>query len=85
MNAIAIYVLAEGDVIDTALGQFYWVNPDQSLANVLWPTGVYWGDSDQLPTSPPYSVPVLIWTIGYIVIWMLVAGYMHKKRWYWKI
>jgi hypothetical protein len=88
MNAIAIYVLAEGDIIDAFLGQFYWATPDQSLTNWLWPTGVYWGDDpddDALPTTYPANVPVLCWTIGYIVLWMIVSWVMHRKKIYFKI
>ena len=47
------YILAEGGIPDTLFSLFYLddtnatappYNSDQNLQNVLWPTGVYWGD-----------------------------------------
>lgn len=46
MNAITMYLFAEGDILDTAMQCFYIGNPDNSLNNILWPTGVFWGDDD---------------------------------------
>ena len=54
------YVCAEGDIFDTPLGQIYLTSTnnteppydtDNNLQNVLWPTGVFWGDS--APTEDP--------------------------------
>eukprot|EP00039_Didymoeca_costata_P008632 m.114452 g.114452 ORF g.114452 m.114452 type:complete len:1152 (-) comp14167_c0_seq1:6-3461(-) len=95
MNAITMYLLAEGDVIDTFLGLIYWdktnstqppYNNDKNLQNVLWPTGVYWGDVDYpLPSKPTHNRFVMIWTILYISFWMVVSWGMFLHNIFIKI
>lgn len=86
MNPITIYVLAEGDIIDWFLGRFYWGDEDKSLMNLLFPTGVYWGDDGSARAHhPSYMWSVMLWTIAYIALWMLVAYWMHRKQIYIKI
>ena len=86
MNAIVMYLCAEGDIIDWFIAWFYVDgDPDKNLANILWPTGVYWGDKgDDLdrPEEPTHNVAVLFWIFGYIGIWMLVAREMHMRKIY---
>ena len=63
------------------LGCFYWGDPDKSLANVLWPTGVYWGEDDDKGWSrerPPHDVGVLLWTLGYIGAMVLFAWALQR-------
>lgn len=79
MNAISIYVLAESDFVKWFLGWFYWEEPKQSLENIFFPTGVYWGDGDDdVPTRPHENVSVLLWTLATIAIWMIVARIMFN-------
>eukprot|EP00041_Stephanoeca_diplocostata_P032317 m.1032949 g.1032949 ORF g.1032949 m.1032949 type:complete len:1186 (+) comp24129_c0_seq8:123-3680(+) len=86
MNAITMYLFAEGDIVDTFLQFFYVGNPDNSLNNILWPTGVFWGDDDSvLPARPTHNVYVLVWTLVYIAFWMVLAWYMHVRAIYVKI
>ena len=78
-----MYLLAEGDILDWFLGCFYWGDPDKSLANVLWPTGVYWGEADDKAwsrASPPHDVGVLLWTLGYIGLMVLFAWELQRRR-----
>lgn len=76
-NAITIYVLAESGVVNWAFGIIYlYGDTDYSLANVLWPTGVFWGDSgddDHRASTVSHNSAVLVWTLAYILIWTLVA------------
>jgi hypothetical protein len=83
MNAISMYLFAEGDVISWAVGNFYLGDEDRSLANILWPTGVYWGDSSDnsdLPLEPSHNIAILMWTLGYIALTALIAWYMYKRK-----
>ena len=78
-----MYLLAEGDILDWLLGCFYWGDRDKSLANVLWPTGVYWGvDDDEAwsRTRPPHDVGVLLWTLGYIGLMVLFAWELQRRH-----
>ena len=78
MNAISMYVLAEGGIIQAFLSVFYFDDPDKNLTNILYPTGVYWGDSSEPRTSPSHNVAVLFWVLAYIGIWMVVSYLMFK-------
>eukprot|EP00049_Salpingoeca_infusionum_P001077 m.44964 g.44964 ORF g.44964 m.44964 type:complete len:1294 (+) comp10858_c0_seq5:36-3917(+) len=81
MNAITMYLCAEGDIIDWFLSRFYIQgDPDKNLANILWPTGVYWGDSEDWPAHPSHNWRILVWTLGYIGFWMVVAWWMWKNN-----
>lgn len=86
-NALAIYVGAESGIIQWFLSIFYWDTPDNSLGSLLWP-GVFWGvqssDLERL-TKNTYDISILLWTIGYIILWILVARWMHMKKIYIKI
>jgi hypothetical protein len=53
------YLLAEGGIVDWICASFYLDNPDKNLQNILWPTGVYWGDNDDVrPYKPSYNYQV---------------------------
>ena len=79
-NAITMYLLAEGGFVEYVLSGFYWNDPDKNLHNLLYPTGVYWGDPNVLPDKPSYNVAVLLWTFGFIVVWMLVGRQLYNQR-----
>ena len=81
MNAISMYLLAEGGIIDWALTCFYWDEPQKNLRNILWPTGVYWGqDDNDRPAHPTYDFRIMIWCIAYIALWAFVAYEMFKRK-----
>ena len=87
MNAIVLFICAEGGIIPWVLSRFYVDgNPDFNLANVLWPTGVLWGDEEEAdggwPLEPYHNGAVLAWTVGYISVWVLLALFLHTKRIY---
>ena len=94
MNSIAIYLFACSGLPQALLGCLYWGERDANLANILWPTGVYWGPKhtdDWLPPANEHQatqgqMSVLLWCLlGYIPTWILVAGYMHHQNWYFKV
>jgi hypothetical protein len=88
MNAISIYVLAEGGIPDWFLSCFYLDDPDQNLQNVLWPTGVYWGEDEDAwgeRSKATYQIVILLWVLGYIGMFMALAAYMHRRRIFIKI
>ena len=94
MNSIAIYLLACSDIVASVLGCFYWGNRDASLANILFPTGVYWGPKHLGDWQPPANkekalqgqVPVMLWVcLAYIPTWIFVAWVMHRRRYYFKV
>jgi len=81
MNAITMYLLMEGDIIDCPLSFLYLKDPDNSLQNILWPTGVFWGDSaTELPIEPSRNPYVFVWCIVYIWFWMVVAWGMFVQK-----
>eukprot|EP00043_Microstomoeca_roanoka_P017928 m.188833 g.188833 ORF g.188833 m.188833 type:complete len:1127 (-) comp16734_c1_seq1:3793-7173(-) len=80
MNAIVMYLAAEGGILQYIFESFYWNKEENSLVNILWPTGVFWGDSDERPYKPTYNYQVMLWVIAYIGIWMLLARYMYHRR-----
>eukprot|EP01147_Barroeca_monosierra_P004204 gene4204-6550_t len=80
MNAIVMYLCAEGGIIEYILGAFYLNKPENNLANILYPTGVFWGDSDDRPYKPTYNYQIMLWTIGFIGVWILVARCMFHRR-----
>ena len=81
MNAISMYIFAEGDIVDWFLGCFYvGSDPDKNLSNILWPTGVYWGDSSDRPTAPSHNIAMFFWTLGYIAVTAVLAWYMYKNK-----
>ena len=86
-NALAIYIGAESGIIQWFLGIFYWGDEKNSLANLLWP-GVFWGvqssDLNRL-TKNTYDISVLLWTLGYVFLWVLVARWLHLRKIYIKI
>jgi hypothetical protein len=86
-NAIAVYVLAESGFPQWLLSIFYiHGNSNDNLSNILWPSGVFWGPADgERPTRPSYSVHILLWTVGYIAVWTIVAWWMDKKKIYLKL
>lgn len=82
MNAITMYILAEGGIIQWLLQGFYWDDPDKNLSNILWPTGLYWGQDDNLrPTDgPTYDYRIMLWCLGYIGVMMMVAWEMFRRH-----
>jgi predicted acyltransferase len=88
-NAITMYVLAESGIVNWVFGIIYlYSDTDYSLANVLWPTGVFWGDAGSLDIRSPavsHNPAVLVWTLAYIVAWTMVARYMDKNKIYIKL
>ena len=82
-------MLAESGVVNWFFGIIYlYGDTDYSLANVLWPTGVFWGDrgnDDHRPTTVSHNPAVLAWTLGYICVWTLVARWMDKNKIYIKL
>ena len=84
---LAIYIGAESGIIQWFLGIFYWGDEKNSLANLLWP-GVFWGvqssDLNRL-TKNTYDISVLLWTLGYVFLWVLVARWLHLRKIYIKI
>ena len=82
MNAITMYLLAEGGILQWIASWFFWGgDPDRSLVNIFWPSGVYWGDAnDDSNTEPRHDYATLGWTVGYISLWMLVATVMYHKK-----
>ena len=86
-NALAIYIGAESGIIQWFLSIFYWNEPKNSLGALLWP-GTFWGkQSSDLNRKHKitYDISVLIWTLCYIVLWILVARWMHSRKIYIKI
>lgn len=63
MNAITMYLCAEGGIIEWFLSCFYLGDPDKNLQNILYPTGVYWGDDDRVRDHPSYNYQVrqMLW------------------------
>ena len=86
-NAITVYVLAESGFPQWLLSIFYiHGNPNDNLANVFWPSGVFWGPVDgERPTHPSYSMHILLWTVAYIAVWTIVAWWMDRQKIYVKI
>lgn len=81
MNAITMYLLAEGGILQWFLSQFYLGSQERNLANIFWPTGVYWGDDDDvLPARATHNVWILLWCIAYIILWMFVAWLMYRAN-----
>ena len=81
MNAITVYLLAEADLVKWPLSTFYWSEGTWSLSNILWPTGELWGDPDYpLPSAPHHNYAVLLWTFGYVAVWMLIARIMFNRK-----
>eukprot|EP00729_Bicosta_minor_P009475 gene9474-21250_t len=92
MNAITMFILAEGGIPDTFFSLFYLDNTnatappydnDKNLQNVLWPTGVFWGDRfdgglgrAEHPSHNPY---VMVWAISYICFWMVLSWWMYTE------
>jgi len=93
LNAITMYLLAEGGCVQWLLNCFY-ISADrnkaagdreQTLAWYLWPGGAWGGDDADSRTAASHSAAVLIWNFVYIAIWMVVARGMHKRRIYIKL
>ena len=53
MNAITMYLCAEGGIIEWTLSRFWLGDKDKNLMNILYPTGVYWGDDDDKVRDAP--------------------------------
>ena len=96
-NSIAIYVLAEGGILQWPCSWFWWGFSDRSLANLLWPTGAIWGDRTSCPaafgqpgsTRPAehasHNIHVLVWTLGYILLMIIIARVLDARGIYFKI
>ncbi len=89
LNSILIYLLACTDILPWLMSLFYYDETDQSLYDLLWPTGKYYGPDDNefyIPTrtsAQHKQSDVLVWCIlYYIPMWMCVAGYLHNQKIY---
>jgi hypothetical protein len=98
LNSILIYLLSCTDITQCALNLFYWDDRDNSLYNLIYPTGAFWGMDDDdagsvaafVPTRadrvPESSSDILLWCICfYIPFWMVLAGYLHRIKFYFKV
>ena len=86
---MSMKVPAPPGIIQWCLSIFYWDGDTaNNLSNILWP-GSVWGVESSLnerfedtlkdPHDKPY---VLVWTLGYILIWVGVAWWMDRQKWY---
>ena len=93
MNSIAIYILSCSGITEAVLSVVYWGEPDNNLANVFWPTGVFWGPKDfgWQPAGDYGEFThqrkwVMVWVLcAYIPFWMALAYYLHRKKLYFKV
>ena len=95
LNSILIYMLSCSGITESVLSIVYWDDPENNIANAMYPTGYWWGPSGEdsyVPTSTdadtvkPSDLAVIMWcTFGYIPFWMAVAGYLHKIKYYLKV
>jgi hypothetical protein len=93
MNSILIYLLSCTGITQSVLGLVYWGERDHNLAEVLYPTGKYWGPSYEggyVPEVTEFgahdSMVVMCWCLfAYIPVWMALAGYLHHIKWYLKV
>ena len=93
MNSIAVYILSCTGITQTCLSIVYHGDPDNNLSNILWPTGVFWGpkDSGWQPARDYHAFKherqwVMVWVLcAYIPFWMAFAGYLHRKKLYFKV
>lgn len=95
LNSILIYMLSCSGITESFLSIFYWNDPSNNISNALYPSGYWWGPSGEesyVPTSTdantvkPADLAVIMWCIfGYIPFWMIVAGYLHKIKYYLKV
>jgi hexosaminidase len=79
------YLFAEGGITQWALAAFYWADPEKNLANLIWPSGVYWGFPATPPSAPTYDPSVMVWTLAYIGVTALLARWMYQRRIFVKI
>ena len=72
----------------------YWGDKDRCLANLLWPTGVYWGPQNLDSWLPPATRAEVEHQSGFVMAWclaayipsMMVVSYvLHRKGIYFKI
>ena len=88
-NAVVMYIAAEAGIIQWCLSIFYWDGDTKNnLSNILWP-GSVWGVESSLNErfentlkDPHDKLYVLVWTLGYILIWVGVAWWMDRQKWY---
>lgn len=83
MNPLFIFALASTPVLPSLLALVYWDSTRKNLSNILWPTGVYWGEDPadwQTRSEVSYSGPVFLWCVGFITFWGAVVCYMHRHR-----
>ena len=93
LNSILIYLLSCTDITPALLSCIYWGQRDHNLSELLYPTGKYYGPDygeGYVPTVTHFgmhdSAVVMCWCLfGYIPVWMAIAGYLHRVKWYLKI
>jgi predicted acyltransferase len=95
LNSILIYLFSCTGIVQSFLTCFYFGNTEHNLENVFYPTGFWWGlqgESSFVPTSKDADkvsydgVAVILWCIFfYIPFWIVVAGYLHRIKFYLKI
>ena len=84
-NAFVIYILAQSGILQWILSMFYHETLDNSLLNILYPTGVLWGpqQSDMTDNSEwQNSDIILYWSLGYVAVWTMLSVYLHHIKWY---
>eukprot|EP00483_Globobulimina_turgida_P012899 UN12923 len=85
-NAFLIYIFAQTNVSNWFLTIFYWNHSNQCLANIIWPTGVYYGPHHgNDATEWRYSKEIMLWTVVYCLFWTFLAYYLHNKKWYYVV
>ena len=93
LNSILIYLLSCSDMLQWLASLVYWGSEDNTVASGFYP-GPRWGADDDsdgfVPTrereTSSASPGVLCWLLlFYIPLWMCVAVFLHKKKFYWKI
>merc|ERR1711920_735879 len=84
-NAFLIFILTGTNVTEWILSIFYWNEREQSLTNLLWPNGVYWGPEDDEDAEWRNSGLIMLWACGYCLLWTLLAIYLHRTKWYYVV
>ncbi|GAQ81409.1 heparan-alpha-glucosaminide N-acetyltransferase [Klebsormidium nitens] len=77
LNALLVFVLGACGILETGLRTLYWVRPEQNLIDIAQ-RHVF----QHFIGDPAFAF--LMYVITKIVFWCLVAGVLHRQRWYWK-
>eukprot|EP00742_Colponemidia_sp_Colp-10_P003969 GILJ01004233.1.p1 GENE.GILJ01004233.1~~GILJ01004233.1.p1 ORF type:complete len:449 (+),score=35.87 GILJ01004233.1:76-1347(+) len=78
MNAIFIFVFSDSGGIASAVIKFvYYKTPDRNFLSWVQDTFFF--------SWMSHGPGTVIYTLIGIGFWMMVARYLHKKKWYWKV